>query len=158
MKNRFKWLFGLGLAGLTTLAIAQTTVQVQTLVGTEVVRVAISPGGSDFFVPLFVFRNSASYQLVGAGTTVNTVIGQNVGKLLATSSITTWNIGLPAPSYDGQTIAIACPGGTATTVAVTAMGQTIAGTAFTSCGNGGSAANGAEWIFSASNLTWNRIQ
>jgi hypothetical protein len=105
-------------------------------------------------------RNASGYLLVGAGTTVTTQIPNTVSKVLATGAITTWNTVFPVAPYDGEMLAIACPGGTATvaTSATLPAGVTIVGTAFTSCTSGGIGANTGEWEYSLAQNTWYRIQ
>ena len=159
MRRRTKWLLGgaLGIA-LAGYAFAQTVVTLN-LTGNESVLCQIGGvGGTSCVTTVYALRNGTGYQLQTTGGTVNTNIPNTTSKLIATTSITTWNVGLPSSPFDGQMVEIACPGGTATTVSVAATGQTIAGTAFTSCSAGGAAANTAEWIFSLSNTTWQRIQ
>lgn len=105
-------------------------------------------------------RNAAGTQLVATGGTVNTTAPNTISKLIATGAITTWNVTFPTAPFDGLSLAVACPGGTAT-VAMTATlpaGVTIVGTAFTACTSGGAAANTAEWIYSAAANVWYRIQ
>ncbi len=143
-------------------ALAQVTISPNTLTGNEAWVCAVGgPGGPSTFCTTNLMRNSSGYQLVATGGTVNTTVPQTTGKLIATGAITTWNVTLPASPFDGETVAIACPGGTAT-VAVTAnavpASTTISGTAFTACTAGGAAANTAEWLYSLSANVWERIQ
>src|SRR6266705_5084467 len=101
-------------------ALAQVTISPNTLTGNEAWVCAVGgPGGPSTFCTTNLMRNSSGYQLVATGGTVNTTVPQTTGKLIATGAITTWNVTLPASPFDGETVAIACPGGTAT-VAVTA--------------------------------------
>lgn len=146
----------IGMAGLVT--VAQPLV-VQALTGNEVITASAGgPGGQSFFVSIAALRGGTNYTAVAAGTTVNTTVPNASSKVFSTGAITTWNITMPTAPYDGQMVAVSCPGGTATTVAVTYTPGTLVGTAFTTCTAGGAAANGAEWIYSAANTTWNRIQ
>jgi hypothetical protein len=111
-------------------------------------------------VTLNQIRNASGYTLVPTGTTVNTTVPNTSSKLLATGAITTWNVTFPLAPYDGEMLAVACPGGTAT-VAMTATapsGVTVVGTAFTACTSGGVGANTAEWEYSLSANVWYRIQ
>lgn len=105
-------------------------------------------------------RNTNGYLEVATGSTVNTTVPNTASKVLATGAITTWNVTLPTAPADGQTVAIACPGGTATAAvsASTPAGVTIVGTAFTTCTSGGAAANTAEYIYSSGDNKWYRIQ
>src|SRR5882672_4137631 len=110
----------LALAFITPV-LAQVTITPNTLTGNEAWSCAIGgPGGPSTFCTTNLMRNSSGYQLVATGGTVNTTIQQTTGKLIATGAITTWNITLPASPFDGETVAVACPGGTATTVVVAA--------------------------------------
>lgn len=148
-------LFALALA-----ALAQPLVQ-QNLTGNEVLNVEIGgPGGGGIFTTVNAMRNATGYLLVPTGGTVNTTVPTTASKVLATGAITTWNITFPTVPYDGQAVAVACPGGTST-VAMSATlpsGVTIVGTAFTACTAGGAAANTAEWIYSTAANVWYRIQ
>jgi len=141
---------------------AQTSVSVQSLTGNEAVLLQQGgPGGSSFFSTVNALRNANGYILVATGGTVNTTVPQTASKVIATGAITTWNVTLPASPFDGEVVAIACPGGAAT-VAVTAnavpASTTISGTAFTACSAGGVAANTAEYLYSLSANVWERIQ
>lgn len=140
--------------------VAAQTVINQNLSGNEVVEYALGIGGGYGNTTVNALRNATGYQLVPTGTTVNTTVANTASKVLATGAITTWNIVLPVLPFDGQDVAIACPGGTAT-AAITATepsGVTVVGTAFTACTSGGAAANGAEYIYSKSANVWYRIQ
>src|SRR5215475_8550446 len=162
MDHKKKWLaIGVGASlGVAALAVAiAQPVATLALTGNEVIVAAIGgPGGPSTFVPVFALRGACNYQAIATGATVNTTVAQGTCKLIATGAITTWNITLPTAPYDGQLIAVACPGGTATTVAVTYTPGSLSGTAFTTCTSGGVSPNGAEWLYTASNTTWNRIQ
>lgn len=106
-------------------------------------------------------RNAAGVQVVATGTTVNTTVPNTVSKLVNSGAITTWNIIFPVLPYDGETLAVACPGGSATVAMATTGGPTgvaVVGDAFTACTSGGVAANTAEWIYKTSANTWYRIQ
>jgi hypothetical protein len=150
---------GVGLIAVPLALWAQTVV-IQNLTGNEIVRAELGPGGTEFYTTVNALRNATGYIIVPTGTTVNTTVPTNAAKAMASGAITTWNVKLPTAPYDGQTVAITCPGGTST-VAVTATSPTgvaIVGTAFTSCTSGGSAANGAEFIYALTPNTWYRIQ
>lgn len=141
-----------------TFAWAQP-VQITSITGLEAMLLQQGgPGGTGFYTPAYVMRNSFNTQLVATGATVNTTVLPQTGKLIATGAITTWNITMPTTPYDGETVAVSCAGGTATTVAVTYTPGTLSGTAFTTCVAGGVSPNGAEWIYSLANTTWYRIQ
>jgi len=79
------------------------------------------------------------YINVPGGATVNTIIINrqplpNNLNILAQGAITTWNITLPNPAFDGQLIYIGCPGGNVATINIsTSDGSTIAGANTTSC-------------------------
>lgn len=140
-----------------TLAHAQQ-VTTSNLVGTETFNGAASLGGSGITVPGYVLRGGCGYTAVGAGTTVNTTVPNTSCKVIATGAITTWNITLPTTPFDGEMVQVTCPGGAATVAmsATAPSGVTIVGTAFTACTAGGAAT--AEWLYSTSANTWNRIQ
>lgn len=111
-------------------------------------------------ITLNQIRNASGYLLVPTGTTVNTTVPNTASKALATGAITTWNVTFPTAPYDGEMLAVACPGGTAT-VAMTATapsGVTVVGTAFTACTSGGVGSNTGEWEYSLSANVWYRIQ
>ena len=142
---------------LTTLALAQPAIQA--LTGNEAVLAqAGGPGGSGFFTTVAALRGSKGYTAVATGGTVNQTVPNTTSQIVVTGAITTLNLTMPTAPYDGQTVQIACPGGAATTVAVTYTPGTLVGTAFTTCASGGVSPAGAEWIYSASNTTWYRIQ
>jgi hypothetical protein len=113
-------------------------------------------------VTLNQIRNAAGVQVVATGTTVNTTVPNTVSKLVASGAITTWNIIFPTSPYDGELLAVACPGGAASTVAMATTGGptgvSVVGTAFTACGSGGVAADTAEWVYSRTANVWYRIQ
>ncbi len=148
------------IAALASWAVAQTVV-IQNLTGNEAVLLQQGgPGGTGFPTTVNALRNATGYLAVATGTTVNTTIPATAAKVFATGAITTWNIVLPIVPYDGEAVAIACPGGSAT-AAITATapsGVTIVGTAFTACTSGGAAANTAEFIYSTAANVWYRIQ
>lgn len=70
--------------------------------------------------------------------TVNTIIRNSINpnnlNILAGGNITTWNITLPSPPFDGQVITIGCPSGTATTLNILSSdGSTITPNNLGSC-------------------------
>ena len=69
------------------------------------------PGGTGYFTTIQALRNATGYSLITTGTTVNTSVSQASAKVMAGGAITTWNITLPSPAYDGEDVAVACPGG-----------------------------------------------
>ena len=78
---------------------------------------------------------------VQPGTTVTTNIVNSRNppanlNVLAQGAITTWNIHLPDPAFDGQLIGIGCPGGSAPTINVTATNGSILPGGLTSCTTG----------------------
>lgn len=155
-----KWAIASLLFGsLLGYAVAQTVV-LQNITGNEAVLMQLGgPGGTGAYTTTNVLRNGNSYVLQGGGTTVGTSLPNNVGKVIATSAITTWNIGLPVTPFDGQAVAVACPGGGATTVSLFTGTITLAGSAFTTCVGGGSSVfGGAEYTYSTSANTWFRVQ
>ena len=152
-------LLALGLLiGLGANASAQTVIN-QSPGPTDTVVVSVKgPGGTGYPTTIQALRNATGYTLATTGTTVNTSASQAASKLMAGGAITTWNITLPSPAFDGEDVAIACPGGSATT-SVGALGTAIiVGTAFTACTSGGVAANTAEYVYSTATNTWYRIQ
>jgi hypothetical protein len=153
-------LAGIALAQVPGLFIASPT-------GLEQINVLVPSTGTVVTNPQIQtvtvnqIRNATGILVIPAGTTVNTVLTTATAKLVSSGAITTWNITLPASPFDGETVEVACPGGTAT-VAVSAAavpaGTTIVGTAFTACTSGGAAANTGEYIYSIANNNWYRIQ
>lgn len=159
-----------GLAGLLALgsfALAQVPgLFIASPTGLEQINVVVPSSGAVVTNPQIQtvtvnqIRNAAGVLAVPTGTTVNTTVPNTVSKAIATGAITTWNITFPTAPYDGEMLAVGCPGGTAT-VAMSATlptGVAVVGTAFTACTSGGAAANTAEWIYSLSANTWYRIQ
>ncbi len=107
-----------GLAGAA--ALGQQLVQ-QALTGNEAVLVQGSgPGGPGAFTNVTALRNAKNYATIGAGTTITQTVSPNVGEVIVTGAITTLNLSLPAAPYDGQTVTLACPGGTISTLTLSA--------------------------------------
>lgn len=155
-----KYLIGAGaLVALASVAWAQPLVQ-QSLSGNEVVVVeAGGPGGSGFFASVASLRGGHNYSLVAAGGTVGFTVPNNTSEVIITGAITVvLNLQMPLIPYDGQTVMINCPGGTITSAVVTYTPGTLVGTAYTACTAGGTAAQGAKWVYSLSNTTWYRVQ
>lgn len=134
------------------------------LTGLERVRIVLQ-NGSAVEAGLNHIRNSAGYALVGAGATVNSTATLASGNLIATGAITTWNVTLPNPAYDGMVFGVsnstAAAFTTNTTVTAVAGQQTqtlaVAYSGQTLAANGGR----ALWQFSGptgTTGTWYRIQ
>ncbi|MDR3572277.1 MAG: hypothetical protein P4L50_00310 [Anaerolineaceae bacterium] len=98
------------------------------------------------------------YINVQAGAIVNTTVINrsplpNNLNILAQGAITTWNITLPNPAFDGELIYIGCPGGNVGTINIhTSDGSTIQGGAAPSCAAGTGV--GAEYEFSSTANIW----
>jgi hypothetical protein len=153
---------GAALAALATLALAQQLTQ-QSLTGNETWTVSTGgPGGSGFFVTVSQMRNTTGYQTVGAGATVASAPTSAVNNLIATGAITTWNVTLPNPAFDGELFSVTNSTAAAFTTNTTVTASTspqnqvlaVAYSAQTLAANGG----GAEWQFQLSNLTWYRVR
>jgi hypothetical protein len=153
-------LYLVGVALLATLPfaiIAQPLVQ-QALTGNEAVLVqGGGPGGPGAFTTVAALRNGLNTQLVPTGGTVNTTILDQTGVLIAQGAIATWNIQMPKAPYDGQTVRVNCPGGTATAIVVTYTPATLVGTALTDC-TAGTEGEGAEWVYASTPNVWYRLQ
>jgi hypothetical protein len=162
MTRRQRWVTGAAcVASALPLLVAWAQPLVtQNLTGNEVVQAAVGPGGQGFLTPIYVLRGGTNYTLQPAGTTVNLTVPAATAKVVVTGAVTTLNLTLPTAPYDGQTVALACPGGAATAAvgATLPAGVTIVGTAFTACTAGGAGANTAEWIYSTAANVWYRIQ
>lgn len=94
---------------------------------------------------------------VQPGTTVTTVVRNAVSpnniNVLAQGAITTWNIKLPFPSFDGQLISISCPGGAVGTLSVTSNGSdAVSAASVTSCTS--STNQALTYQYSATLQTW----
>lgn len=164
-----KLLFAGAFALLAAAALAQVPgLFVTSPTGLEQIEVLVPSTGTIVTNPqkqqvtINQIRNAAGVQVVATGTTVNTTVPNTVSKLVASGAITTWNIIFPVLPYDGELLAVACPGGAATTVAMATTGGptgvAVVGTAFTACGSGGAAADTAEWVYSRTANVWYRIQ
>ena len=157
-----KWmLMGIGAAFaalITTLALGQ---QALNFTGNETWQVNTA-SGSGASMSLNQSRNTTGYQTVGAGATVASAPTNAVNNLIATGAITTWNVTLPNPAFDGELFSVvnstaaAFTTNTTVTAATTPQNQSLAvaysGSTLTA--NGGS----AEWQFQLSNLTWYRVR
>jgi hypothetical protein len=162
MTRRERWVTGAACVALTLpllVAWAQPLVT-QNLTGNEIVEIAGPGGGSGGQTPVYVLRGGTNYTLQPTGTTVNLTVPATSAKVVVTGAVTTLNLTLPTAPYDGQTVALACPGGAATAAVAATLpaGVTIVGTAFTACTAGGAGANTAEWIYSTAANVWYRIQ
>lgn len=113
-------------------------------------------------VTLNQVRNATGHALVATGTTVNSTPTNIVDNLIATGAITTWNVTLPNPAYDGELFAVVNGTGssfttnTSVTVGSTPQAQVLPQTysGQTLAANGGS----AEWTFDLATLTWYRVR
>lgn len=109
-------LIGIG----ASVALAQQVV-IQALTGNEaVLGQAGGPGGTGFFTNVAALRGGKNYQPLGTGTTVTGIVSPNVEEVVVTGAITTLNLSLPAAPFDGQTVTLACPGGTVSTLVLSA--------------------------------------
>jgi hypothetical protein len=159
MRNWKLLAVGVAIAALTaTLAIGQ---QPLNFTGNET-WVVNTASGSGVPISLNQARNGTGYQTVAGGGTVASTPTNAINNLIAIGAITTWNVTLPNPAFDGELFSVV--NGTAAafttnvtvTVVNTPQNQTLFG-AFTSntlLANGG----GAEWQFQLSNLTWYRVR
>lgn len=154
-----RWVVGLGAAALlTTLAWGQNIIT-QAITGNEVVRIALSPGGTDFLTNVNALRGKG-FTAVATGTTVNTTVPNTSQVVVATGAITTWNVTLPTAPFNGQVLIIGCPGGNVTTLAISGLSPAavaITGTNPTSCTSGGTIAQGAGFVYSSSANAWLRF-
>lgn len=113
-------------------------------------------------VTLNQVRNSTGHALVAAGTTVTSAPTNIVDNLIAIGAITTWNVTLPNPAYDGELFAVVNGTGssfttnTTVTAATTPQNQTLANSfsSQTLAASGGS----AEFTFDFASLTWYRVR
>ena len=100
---------------------------------------------------------ATGYIWVQPGNTVNTIITNNQSNpvnlnVFAGGAITTWNISMPSPTFDGQIIGIGCPGGNVGTINITAPLAFVQGGGLTSCTNGTGAA--AYYQYSVAESEW----
>lgn len=106
-------------------------------------------------------RNATGKLLVGTGTTVTSTPTNATGCLIATGAITTWNITLPNPAYDGEDFCVTNGTGasfttnTTVTAAATPQVQTLA-QAFSA--QTVAAGASVQWIFDLPTLTWYRMR
>ena len=108
----------IGFAG--AIAYSQSVVT-QALNGAEaIIFGAGGPGGPSGFVNSAVLREGQDFATIGAGTTITQTISPNTGQVIVTGAITTLNLSLPAAPYNGQTVRVACPGGTVSTLTLSA--------------------------------------
>ena len=160
MRKHKRWLAGIGLAALISAGVAWGAAPILfNLTGNETVITSLPGSGAANAVPVYVLRSGQNHQLVAAGTTVTTQVSTNVGEVLATGAITTWNVNLPTAPYLGQSVVINCPGGTVSTLTITATlpaSVAIVGTNPTSCTSGGAITNGVGFIYSTTANTWFR--
>jgi hypothetical protein len=151
---------GFALAQVPGLYIASPT-------GLEQVNVLVESTGTIVTNPqiqtvtLNQIRNASGHSLVATGTTVTSAPTNVVGNLIATGAITTWNVTLPNPAFDGEVFqAVNGTGSTFTsnvtvTAATTPQSQTLAQSYSSQTINAGAA---AEWTFDLASLTWYRIR
>lgn len=155
------WLAAAALAQVPGLFIASPT-------GLEQINVLVPSTGAAVTSPQITsitvnqIRNSTGHALQGTGTTVASTPSNTVDNLIATGAITTWNVTLPNPAYDGELFAVVNGTGSSFTsnVSVTAgtspQNQTLANSysSQTLASGGGS----AEFTFDLATLTWYRVR
>lgn len=165
-----KWLIGAGLgllalcgvaygaatpgAGIPGLFIASPT-------GLEQINVYGS-GPQIETVYLNQIRNAAGHQLVATGTTVTSAPPNSVGYLIAKGTITTWNVTLPNPAYDGELFSVANGTGSAFTSNVTVTANAsgsqaqVLNTSYS--GQSIAATSSVQFQFDLASLTWYEIR
>lgn len=155
------FMFGVAVAQVPGLFIASPT-------GLEQINVLVPSTGTVVTNPqiqtvtLNQIRNATGHALVATGTTVNSTPTNVVDNLIATGAITTWNITLPNPAYDGEIFAAvngtgsAFTSNTSVTAGTTPQNQTLnnAVSSATLAANGG----GVEFTFDLASLTWYRVR
>lgn len=160
MNRTRKWLTALGAVSLLAVGVAVAQVPATfNLAGSEIFRAGLPGGGSDIAVPTYVLRSGENHTLAATGTTVTTQVPATSGIVLATGTITTWNINLPTAPYTGQRVSIGCPGGDVTTLSITATlpaSVAIVGTNPSSCT--ASTATTSGWTYSTSANKWYRYR
>jgi hypothetical protein len=156
------------LGALVALAIAQVPgLYISSPTGLEQINVLVESTGTVVTNPqiqtitLNQARNAMGHALAtGTGTTTSTP-ANTVAALIGTTAITTWNITLPNPAFDGESfIAANGTGSTYTTnVTVTAgttpQNQTLAQSYSSQSISAGAS---AQWIYDGAALTWYRIR
>ena len=106
-------------------------------------------------------RNAVGHALVAAGTTVTSAPTNAVAELIADGAITTWNITLPNPAYDGEQFIAANGTGSSftsnvtVTAATTPQNQTLAQSYSSQSISAGAS---AQWAFDFASLTWYRVR
>ena len=106
-------------------------------------------------------RNAVGHALVAAGTTVTSVPTNAVAELIADGAITTWNVTLPNPAYDGEQFIAANGTGSSftsnvtVTAATTPQNQTLAQSYSSQSISAGAS---AQWAFDFASLTWYRVR
>ena len=164
------WIIGavLGLAALCGIAIAQVPgLFIASPTGLEQINVLVPSTGTVVTspqitsIPVNQIRNAVGHGLVAAGTTVTSAPANTVGCLIADGAITTWNITLPDPAFDGENFCVANGTGssfssnTTVTATTTPQNQTLAQSY---SGQSISAGASAQWIFDYASLTWYRVR
>jgi hypothetical protein len=160
-----KWLLGAVALLAAGVALAQVPgLNIASPTGLEQIEVFVPSSGGVITSPqktqvtLNQIRNTLGYQLVATGTTVTTQMLGTVQSLIATGTITTWNVNLPTAPADGLVARISCPGGNTTTLTIAATlpsGVAIVGANPTSCTE--SSGGGAAFQYSLSANTWYRV-
>lgn len=108
---------GFLLAGALGWALAQST-PLYNLLGTETQQITLG-SGSGITIPISQIQNTMGVSPIGAQATVVTSPTGLQGYLVAQGSITSWNISLPNPAYQGQQLFAVADNGTITTLQVT---------------------------------------
>jgi hypothetical protein len=165
-----KWIIGLGalvFAGCIA-ALAQVPgLYIASPTGLEQINVLVESTGTAVTNPqiqtvtINQVRNSSGHALVSTGTTVTSTPTNIVGNLIATGAITTWNVTLPNPAYDGEMFQVVNGTGSSFTSNVTVTAGTtpqnqVLAQSFASQSISAGAA--AEWTFDLASLTWYRIR
>lgn len=132
------------------------------LTGAETFVVSIGGiGGQSTYATINQVRNSSGHQLVATGTTVASAPTNAVGNLIATGAITTWNVTLPNPAFDGEVFSVVNGTGssfssnTTVTATTTPQNQTLAQTYSSQTLSAGAS---AEWQYDYATLTWYRMR
>lgn len=159
---------GLAVVVVSGIAIAQVPgLFIASPTGLEQINVLVPSTGTAVTSPQITtitvnqIRNAVGHALVATGTTVTSAPANTVGCLVADGAITTWNITLPNPAFDGESFCAANGTGSTftsnvtVTAATTPQNQTLAQSY---SGQSISAGASAQWIFDYASLTWYRVR
>lgn len=148
----------LALAGAIGFALAQST-PLYNLLGTETQRITLG-SGSGITIPISQIQNTQGVSPIGAGTTVASSPTGLSGILVATGSITTWDVTLPNPAYNGQVVTVVADNGTITTLRVTASTSPQTQTLNSAFSQSLTATSPVGWAYKATSSTvgtWFRV-